>query len=72
MQIFVKILTRKTITLEFESYDTIDNVKAKNQEKKESPQTSRDLSSLGNSWRMVEPWPTTTYKKNLLCTWYSV
>ncbi|KAL5517396.1 hypothetical protein EMCRGX_G002937 [Ephydatia muelleri] len=29
MQIFVKTLTGKTITLEFESSDTIDNVKAK-------------------------------------------
>lgn len=29
MQIFVKTLTGKTITLEVESSDTIDNVKAK-------------------------------------------
>ncbi|EEF35259.1 ubiquitin 1, putative [Ricinus communis] len=32
MQIFVKTLTGKTITLEVESSDTIDNVKAKIQE----------------------------------------
>ncbi|CAD5182979.1 unnamed protein product, partial [Musa acuminata subsp. malaccensis] len=32
MQIFVKTLTGKTITLEVESWDTIDNVKAKIQD----------------------------------------
>ncbi|KAF8236180.1 hypothetical protein L208DRAFT_1092292, partial [Tricholoma matsutake] len=33
MQIFMKTLMRKTITLEVESLDTIDNVKVKIQEK---------------------------------------
>ena len=40
MQIFVKTLTGKTITLEVEASDSIENVKAKIQTRKESPQTS--------------------------------
>lgn len=65
MQIFVKTLTGKTITLDVEASDSIENVKQKSKTRKEFLQINSVSFLQANSSKMVEQLQTITSRRKV-------
>ena len=69
MQIYIRALTGKIITLDVEPSDTIDSVKQEIQDQEGNHLTSNALSLLVKVWKMTVLFIIMIFMQALLFTW---